>query len=82
MKVKEKSGGLRTMKALASRAVAVLCIQRLIAVELVFDAAAVAAPFVLGLKGIIVLVDPVGCARLPVVGIRTHRVGTDDRRSG
>jgi hypothetical protein len=57
----------RTMESLAGCAVAVLRVQRLLPVQLVFDPAAVAAGLVKNLEVIRVLVHLVGRLELPLV---------------
>ncbi len=55
------------MKSLASLAMAVFCVQRLLPAQLVLDSTAMTTPFVTNFEIFCVAVNGVGCSMLPLV---------------
>jgi len=60
---------LLTMKPLACRTVAILRIQRLLPTQLILDSATVTTSFIQGVKAIRILVNSVGCSKLPFIKV-------------
>ena len=60
-------GLFRTMKLLTCRTMAVFRIQRLLPAQLVFDLATMAAGLIAGVKVWVVVMDLVGCSKLPLI---------------
>ena len=60
-------GLFRTMKLLTCRTMAVLGIQRLLPAQLVFDLATMAAGLIAGVKVWVIVMNLVGCSKLPLI---------------
>ena len=60
-------GLFSTMKLLTCRTMAVFRIQRLLSAQLILDLATMAAGFIAGVKVWVVVMDLVGCSKLPLI---------------